>query len=63
MYQCYFGQLLLLFFVFLGPHPLHMDILRLGVQLELQLLAYTSATAMPDLSHICDLQLMATPDP
>ena len=24
-----------LFFVFLGPHPWHMEVLRLGVQLEL----------------------------
>ena len=28
---------------------------RLGVQLELQLPAYTTATAMPYLSHACDL--------
>ena len=28
---------------------------RLGVQLELQLPAYTTATATPYLSHICDL--------
>ena len=29
-----------------------------------ELLAYTTATAMPDPSHICDLQqLVATPDP
>ena len=28
---------------------------RLGVQLELQLLAYTTATATQDLSHVCDL--------
>ena len=33
--------------VFLGP--------GLGVKLELQLPAYTRATAMPDLSHICNL--------
>ena len=26
----------------------------LGVELELQLVAYATATAMPDVSHICD---------
>ena len=38
----------------LGPHPRHMEVPRLGVKLELQLLAYTIATATPDLSCICD---------
>ena len=42
-------------FGYLGPHPRHMEVLRLGVESELQLLAYTRATAIPDLSHICDL--------
>ena len=42
-------------FCFLGPHPGHMEVPRLGVQLELQLLAYTSATATWNLSHVCDL--------
>ena len=32
-----------------------MEVSRLGVELELQLLAYTRATATPDLSHICKL--------
>ena len=32
-----------------------MDVSRLGIELELQLLAYTIATAMQDLSRICDL--------
>ena len=41
--------------VFLGPHPEHMEVLRLGVQSELLSLAYTTATATRDLSHICDL--------
>ena len=41
-----------------------MEVPRLGVKLELQQLAYATATAMPDLSRICDLpQLTATPDP
>ena len=42
-------------FVFLGPNPWHMKVPRLGVQLELKLLAYTTATAMPDPSYICNL--------
>ena len=32
-----------------------MEVSRLGVESELQLLAYTTATAMWDLSSICDL--------
>ena len=32
-----------------------MEVPRLGVELELQLLAYVAATAMSDLSCICDL--------
>ena len=37
---------------FLGPHLWHMEVLRLGVELELQLQAYTTATATPDMSWI-----------
>ena len=33
----------------------HTEVLRLGVESELQLPAYTTATATPDLSHICNL--------
>ena len=43
------------FFLFLGPHLHHIEVPRLGVESELQLLAYTTATAMQDLSYICDL--------
>ena len=32
-----------------------MEVPRLEVELELQLLAYVTATAMPDLSWVCDL--------
>ena len=32
-----------------------MEVLRLGVESELQLLTYTTATATQELSHICDL--------
>ena len=41
--------------VFLGPHLQHTEVPRLGVESELQLLAYTTATATPDLSCICNL--------
>ena len=43
------------FFVFLGPRPQRMEVPRLGVESELQLPAYTTATAMPDLSHVWNL--------
>ena len=45
------------FFIFclLGSHPGHMDVPGLGVKLELQLPAYTTATTMLDLSRVCDL--------
>ena len=42
-------------FFFLGPHMQHMEILRLGVKLELQLPAYTIAMATWDPSCVCDL--------
>ena len=32
-----------------------MEVPRLGVQSEQQLMAYTTATTMRDLSHVCDL--------
>ena len=34
-----------LFFVFLGPYPWHVEVPRLGVSSKLQLSAYTTATA------------------
>ena len=43
-------------FCFIEPHPWHMEIFQLGVELELQLPAYATATATPDPSLICDLQ-------
>ena len=42
-------------FVFLGLHPWHMEVPRLGVQSELLLSSYTTATATPDPRHICNL--------
>ena len=40
---------------FLGPYLKHMEVPRLGVPSELQLLASTIATAMRDESWVCDL--------
>ena len=37
------GRAFFFFLVFLGPHPGHMEVPRLGVELELQLLAYTKS--------------------
>ena len=42
-------------FCFLGPHLWHMEVPRLGVKSELELLACTTATATQDLSHVWDL--------
>ena len=42
-------------FVFKPTHLQHMEVPRLGVQSELQLLAYTTATETRDLSLFCDL--------
>ena len=44
----------LLFFAFQG-HTCAMEVPRLGVEWELQLPAYATATATQDLSCICDL--------
>ena len=44
-----------IYFCFLGPYPWHVEVPRLGVKSELQLLAYSTATAMPDPSLICNL--------
>ena len=46
---------LFFFFCFFGPHLQHIDVPRLGVELELQLPATATATTTRDLSHICDL--------
>ena len=40
---------------FLGSHMQHMEVPRLGVESELQLPAYATATATWDLSHVCNL--------
>ena len=53
------------FFHFLGLHPWHMEVPRLGIELELQLPAYTTAIAMqdPELRLRPTPQLRALPDP
>ena len=48
-YKCF--ELLLLLFVFLGLHLQHMEIARLGVQLELYPPAYATATATLHTAH------------
>ena len=42
-------------FVFLGLHPRHMEVPRLGVESELLPPAYTTATATLDPKRVCDL--------
>ena len=39
----------------LGSPLWRLEVPGLGVELELQLLAYATASATPDLSHVCDL--------
>ena len=46
-YVCLFVYVFI-YLVSLGPHPLHIEVPRLGVESELHLPAYTKATAMPD---------------
>ena len=43
------------FFAFLGLHPRHMEVPRLGDESELQLPAYAIATGMQDLSLVYNL--------
>ena len=40
-----------------------MEVPTLEIKLKLQLQAYTTATAMPDLSRVCDLVAMLDPLP
>ena len=40
--------------VFLGLHQQHMEVPRLGVESELQLLVYTTAIARWDPNPVCD---------
>ena len=43
------------YYFFLGPHPWYMKVPWLGVKLELQLSAYATAMATPDLSYSGEL--------
>ena len=53
---CFFACLLAcLLACFLGPYLEHMKVPRQGVKWELQLPACPTATAAPDLSHVCNL--------
>ena len=52
---CFLG----IFFAFLGLHPWHVEVPRLGVELELQPPAYATATAMRDPSLVCNLHRSA----
>ena len=55
----YFRPLIYAFiyvFIYLGLHLWHMEVPRLGVESELQPLDYTTATAMPDPSHLWNLR-------
>ena len=56
--QCPSSTWPLLFFSGGGgcTHPWNMEVPRLGVESQLQLLAYATATAISDLSCVCDLQ-------
>ena len=51
----YYFFFFFLFSFFSGPNPWHMEVRRLRVQLELQLPAYLTATAMQGLSSVWDL--------
>jgi len=55
--QVFFLPSFLSFFLsfFLGLYLRNMEVPRLGVELELQLTAYTTATAMWDPRRVCDL--------
>ena len=58
---------LFFFFWFLAPHPQYMEVPRPGVELELQLSAFTTSRARLDPSHVCDLHHVSwqhrIPDP
>ena len=51
------GTTIVYLLFFLGPHLQHMEVPWLGVESELQSLAYTTATATWDLRCVCDLHL------
>ena len=48
----FFSFYFILLYCFLGPHPWHIEVPRLGVKTELQLLTYATATATQDPSCV-----------
>ena len=52
---CFCFFVFCLFFCFLGLHLWHMEAPSPGIKSELQLLAYATATAMPDPSHVSNI--------
>ena len=57
-WELFFGFFFFFFFFFFGlfrVYPQHVEVPGLGVELELQLPSSATATAMPNLSPICDL--------
>ena len=56
LYGLFFSIFIFLSFVFfLGPHQRHTEVPRVGVECQLLLPVYTTATAMPDLNCVFDL--------
>ena len=55
-YQLFFWFLFFCLLSFQGCTHWHMEVPRPGVQSEQQLPGYTTATATPDLSRVCDLR-------
>ena len=50
----FFLHFFFFFLLFLGPHSRHMEVPRLGVESELELLA-SAVIATPDPSQVCNL--------
>ena len=55
IFQYHFLNILIYLLSLLGPHLWHMEVPRLGVESELQLPAYATATPDPDPSCVFDL--------
>ena len=53
LFFCFLVCFFVFFSFFLRLHLQHMEVP--GLELELQVPAYTTATATPDPSHVCDL--------
>ena len=55
LYTLFYLFIFIFIFCFLELHLWHIKVPRLGVKSELELPDYTTATATPDLSCVCDL--------